>query len=260
MCLAIYKKEINHFNDFFLEFFYNFLIIKLGGGKITFKYRYKKQIIITIVIIVIIVILAILSIYFIKLYPQEKVSSEIKTNDNYISKEPDSQKEQYKVDIKGEVINPGIYTLDINSRVIDVINMAGGLSENANTTVINLSKKITDEMVIIIYSNEEVANFKKTKEIEEQVVRQCEQKDENALTNSACITPSKEETISSTNVSINNATKEELMTLPGIGESKAEEIIKYRSEHSGFTNVEQLKEISGIGESLFAKIKDHITL
>lgn len=251
------KRNKSFFNDFFLEFFYNFLIIKLGGGKITFKYRYKKQIIITIVVMV---VLTVFCISFIKLYPKEKKDSEIKTNDNLISKESDSEKEQYKVDIKGEVINPGIYTVNIDSRVIDVINMAGGLSGNANTTVINLSKKITDEMVIIIYSNEEVANFKKTKELEQQVIKQCEQKDENSLINSACITTSKEENNSTTNISINNATKEELMTLPGIGEAKAEEIIKYRSDRNGFTNIEELKEISGIGESLFAKIKEYITL
>ena len=243
---------------FFLEFFYDFIIIKLGGGKITFKYRYKKQIIITIVVII---FLTIFSVSFIKLFPKEKQDSEIKSNDNFISKESeDLEKEKYKVDIKGEVINPGIYTADINSRVIDIINMAGGLSENANTTVINLSKKITDEMVIIIYSNEEVADFKKTKELEQQVIKRCEQKDENALTNSVCITTSNEENMSTTIISLNSATKEELMTLPGIGEAKAEEIIKYRSEHNGFTNIEELKEISGIGESVFAKIKDYITL
>lgn len=254
------KRNKSFFNDFFLEFFYNFLIIKIGGGKITFKYRYKKQIIITVIVLA---VLTIFCISFIKLFSKEKtdnVDSEIKVNEELISKESDAKKEQYKVDIKGEVINPGIYTLDINSRVIDVINIAGGLSENANTTVINLSKKITDEMVIIIYSNEEVANFKKTKEIEQQVIKQCEQKDENSLINSACITTTIEENSSPANISINNATKEELMTLPGIGEAKAEEIIKYRSDHNGFTNIEELKEISGIGESLFAKIKDYITL
>ena len=66
----------------------------------------------------------------------------------------------FKVDIKGQVNNPGIYSLKEGSRVIDVIEASGGLTENANTTVINLSKKIEDEMVIIIYSNEEVNNFK----------------------------------------------------------------------------------------------------
>ena len=78
-------------------------------------------------------------------------------------KKADKNDDMYKVDIKGQVVNPGIYSLSINSRVIDVIEKAGGLTENADTTVINLSKKISDEMVIIIYSYEEVKEFGKTK-------------------------------------------------------------------------------------------------
>ena len=144
-----------------------------------------------------------------------------------------------------------------SSRVIDVIEKAGGLTKNANTTVINLSKKITDEMVIIIYSNEEVKNFAKTKEVEQQVQQYCIQKDEAALKNDACIT---ENTTTSSKVSINKATLEQLQTLPGIGEAKAKEIITYREQNGLFTTLEELKKISGIGESVFAKIKDYITL
>ena len=166
----------------------------------------------------------------------------------------------FKVDIKGQVNNPGIYSLKEGSRVIDVIEASGGLTENANTTVINLSKKIEDEMVIIIYSNEEVNNFSKTKEIEKQVIENCIKKDETSLQNDACINISNEE--SNTNnktININSATQEELMTLPGIGESKAKDIITYRSEKP-FTSIEDIKNVPGIGESLFAKIKENITI
>ena len=166
----------------------------------------------------------------------------------------------FKVDIKGQVNNPGIYSLKEGSRVIDVIEASGGLTENANTTVINLSKKIEDEMVIIIYSNEEVNNFSKTKEIEKQVIENCTKKDENSLKNDACINTSNEET--NTNniiININSATQEELMTLPGIGESKAKDIITYRTEKP-FTSIEDIKNVPGIGESLFAKIKENITI
>ena len=72
-----------------------------------------------------------------------------------------------KVDIKGEINKPGIYSLTPESRVIDVIEEAGGLTGNANTTVINLSKKITDEMVIIVYSNDQVKDFQNTKKLEQ---------------------------------------------------------------------------------------------
>lgn len=144
-----------------------------------------------------------------------------------------------------------------SSRVIDVIEKAGGLTENANTTVINLSKKVTDEMVIIIYSNDQVKDFAKTKEIEQQVQNNCLQKDENSLVNDACITTS---TNTSSKISINTATLEELQTLPGIGESKAKDIISYREANGSFTSVEDLLKVSGIGEAVLAKIKDYITI
>ena len=184
------------------------------------------------------------------------------TKELLVSKKEDTKKETssnetYKVDIKGEIINPGIYSLSSASRVIDVIEKAGGLTPNANTTVINLSKKIIDEMVIIIYSNEQVQNFAKTKEVEQQVQQYCIQPDNNALKNDACIT---ESTNTSSKVSINNATLEQLQTLPGIGASKAQDIINYRTEHGQFQSIEDLKNISGIGDSVFAKIKDYITL
>lgn len=112
-------------------------------------------------------------------------------------------------------------------------------------------------MVIIIYSNNEVKEFKKTKELESQVQQNCVQPNENALKNDACIT---EKANNSSKISINTATEEQLQTLPGIGESKAKDIINYRTENGPFTSIEDIKNVSGIGESLFAKIKDYITL
>ena len=145
------------------------------------------------------------------------------------------------------------------SRVMDVIETSGGLTENANTDVINLSKKIIDEMVIIIYSNAEVINFARTKEIEERVQNNCIKEDENSLQNDACINSETSSNKPQGKININTATKEELMTLTGIGESKANNIIKYRNEHR-FKSIEELKEITGIGESIFAKIKENITV
>ena len=133
--------------------------------------------------------------------------------------------------------------------------MAGGLTENADTSVLNLSKKIEDEMVIIVYSKQEVIDFKKTKEIEKQVEEKCKNSNE-TLINGACI---EIEEKTSTKVNINTASKEELMTLSGIGESKAEDIIKYR-EKEQFVSIEDIKKVSGIGDSLFAKIKENITV
>ena len=165
--------------------------------------------------------------------------------------------ELYIVDIKGEINSPGIYSLAKEKRVIDVINLAGGLTENADTSVINLSKKIIDEMVIIIYSKEEVKNFEKTKEQEQEINKKCNQKEENALQNDACITTVQQ---NSTKISINTANLEELMKLPGIGESKAKDIINYREKNGAFQSIEELKKVPGIGESTFASLKEDITL
>lgn len=235
--------------------------------KITFHYRYRKQILIAI-IITCLVLGTVGSYYYIrknkgtkkdKNTPQNaEIIIENKTED---SKEETNEENMYKVDIKGQVLQPGIYMLPPSSRVIDVITEAGGLTENANTTVLNLSKKITDEMVIIVYSNEEVSDFTKTKEQENIIWEKCRQKDENALKNDACICNSSNNLEDTKKlVSINTATIEELMTLPGIGEAKAQDIINYRNEQGPFQKLEDIKNISGIGESLFAKIKDSITL
>lgn len=174
-------------------------------------------------------------------------------------KEKSTEEEKYQIDIKGEVQNPGIYNLSKNARIYDAIQAAGGLTTEANTTVINLSKKIADEMVIIIYSNQEVKDFKKTKEQESRLLEQCRKKDSDALENNACIDdiPSKEQPAK---ISLNKATVEQLMTLPGIGETKATDIVNYRNEIGEFKNIEEIKNISGIGDSIFAKIKEYLTL
>ena len=165
--------------------------------------------------------------------------------------------EEYKVDIKGEVINPGIYTLKKYSRIIDCIELAGGLTENANTTVLNLSKKITDEMVIIVYSNAEVAEFKKTKELEKQVQDSGIQKNEDSLKNDACID---DDSSNTSLISINTATEDELSSLSGIGPSKAKQIVEYRTTNGPFKTIEDIKQVPGIGDSIFAQIKDYITI
>ena len=163
------------------------------------------------------------------------------------------------VDIKGEVITPGIYKLKKSSRVIDVIEKAGGLTQNADTTVINLSKKITDEMVIIIYSKQEVKNWIKTKQQEDYLQEKCKIPEEGKVENNDCIEDNKKEDTSQSKININTATKEELMTLPGIGDAKAEEIIAYRKSNS-FKTIEELKNVSGIGDTIYEEIKNHITV
>lgn len=227
-----------------------------GGDKITFHYRYRKQIIIASVLLLII---GITIYFFLTRKPTKTSKKEVEPIVNKKEEKKSSQEStiKYQVDIKGEVINPGIYTMDSSSRVIDVIKAAGGLTQNANTSVINLSKKITDEMVIIVYSNNEVEDFKKTKELEEQVSSKCKQNDKYGLENDACISS---DTKLESLISLNDATVADLIKLPGIGEAKANDIIAYRNEHGPFENIEDLKNVSGIGENLFAKIKDYLTI
>lgn len=153
--------------------------------------------------------------------------------------------------------------------MIDAINLAGGLAENADTININLSKKLTDEMYIVIYTKEEIYNYKKNNEESKEVKCasfECICPDVN---NNACITNNSnneqkedknENQAINGKVSINTATKEELMTLTGIGEAKADAIISYRNENGLFENIEDIKNVSGIGDSIFEKIKDNITL
>lgn len=230
----------------------------MGGENITFTYRHRKTIILGICFLTTTIILFFVFFFNKKTTPKKKNSSPLITKKEPVQ-ETKKQLEIFKIDIKGEINNPGIYEMPIDSRVIDVINKAGGLTENASTTVINLSKKISDEMVIIIYSNDQVIDFKNTKKEEASLIEKCQQKDDISLRNDACI---ENNTTDSSNklISINTATKEELMTLPGIGEAKAQEIIDYRTKNGNFNTIEDIKNISGIGESVFAKIKDYITI
>lgn len=220
----------------------------------TFHYRYRKQIILGVIIFL---VLCITTFFIVKnnLNTKKKTTTKKTIVEKKIEKKEEVN--YLEVDIKGEVLTPGIYRLKEGSRVIDVINAAGGLTENSNTTVINLSKKIVDEMVIIIYSNSQVEDFSKTKEIENQVIDYCNQVDENSLHNDACI--SKDNNTPTGKISINNATIEELMTLPGVGEAKAKSIIEYRNSNGPFTSIEDITKVSGIGDNLFAQIKEYIT-
>lgn len=229
----------------------------------SFHYRYRKQIVIGLLIVIIIGSIGGFVIYKYQTLPKEKTIDTVKVQKIKKKKKEETieKVEEYMVDIKGEVNNPGIYKLKKGSRIIDVVGEAGGLTESADTSVINLSKKITDEMVIIIYSRQEVENWVATKQQEEYLQKKCLLKEEGQVENDACIEEKteSEKKQPSAMVNINTATKEELMTLPGIGETKAEAIISYR-EKTPFQKIEDLKNVSGIGDSTFEEIKSNITV
>ena len=172
------------------------------------------------------------------------------------------KEEKIKVDIKGAVKNPGVYEINSNGRVADAIAISGGLTNDADTSIINLSKNLTDEMVIIIYTKEEVAEMLKGSTSIKYIEKECICPE---IENDACIDnviDNKPDTNTSNEqkVSLNSATIDELMQLPGIGEVKAKAIIAYREENGGFKSIEELLEVNGIGESTFNKIKDQLSL
>lgn len=162
------------------------------------------------------------------------------------------------VDIKGAVKKPGVYKINSDKKIIDVITMAGGLMENANTDNINLSRKVTDEMVIIIYTNEEVKNSNIVDTVIKVVDKECVCPN---IQNDGCINTEINDSITNVNktININTATLEELMSINGLGEAKAKAIIKYREENGYFKIIDDLLNVSGIGEALFEKFKEYIT-
>lgn len=157
------------------------------------------------------------------------------------------------VDVKGSVKKPGVYKIKENSRVTDAIEASGGLAKNANTRFINLSKLLHDGDVVVIYSNEEIEQAKKQETIVVETPCVCEE-----VKNDACY---KEETKDTNGkVNINTATLTELMTLTGIGESKAKLIIEYRTKNGNFKDIKDIMKVKGISETLFSKFKENITI
>lgn len=234
--------------------------------------KYYKYIIVGILLFLLIIILIFLIVFKDN---HKKVKKVVTEETNIVEKEREEPKEEiqkFKVDIKGEVNFPTVYELEEGSRVIDVINMAGGLTINADTSLINLSKKISDEMIIIIYSKEEIA-LQKEKAIKYEYTKEdciCPDNINEACIESKTETSNKEESNNKTNntveeetqkiININTATLEELQTLSGVGESKAKSIIEYREENGTFNTIEDIKNVSGIGDAMYEKIKDSITV
>ena len=205
------------------------------------EYIKNKKILLIIILGIILLISTML--YYIKDEREELEDITLLTTTKQIT----TKTEMIFVDIKGSVNKPGVYKFNINDRVIDAINKAGGLTKNANTNNINLSQKLTNEMVIYVYSDDEIkkGNNKLT------CNTLCEN---NIIEVNNCVENTNKDLIN-----INTATLEELLTLPGIGESKAKSIIEYREENK-FKNIEELMNVNGIGESLFEQIKNKITI
>lgn len=209
-------------------------------------------------------------IYFLNTKETNSLDSKIElekenTKDEKLEEETTTQECTVMVDVKGQVNQPGLYQLFCNSRVQDAILASGGALESADTSVLNLSKVLEDEMVIIVYSKDEVKSFSSIKEEVKKKEEKCE--NQTIIKNNACVTSEKivvednsTSSSSNTKISLNHATKEELLTLTGIGESKGNLIIEYRNQNGGFKTIEEIKNVKGIGDKMFEKIKDNITI
>lgn len=171
---------------------------------------------------------------------------------------------QMHIEIKGSVKNPGVFTVSDGSIINDAITLAGGFTEDAYTDNINLSKKLTDEMVIYVFSKSEYqknttsSSNSNTSSKENYYI-------DNALKNNVSIitsetNPSDSSSSNNTLININIAGVTELMELPGIGETKANNIISYRESNGYFKTIEDIKNVNGIGDSTFEQLKAYITV
>ena len=140
------------------------------------------------------------------------------------------------VDVEGAVNNPGLYELAPGSRVGDAVEMAGGMTDDALAHGVNRAAKLEDGMQVYVPSASE--------ETAPKVLTQ----------------PQSAESVPSGKVSLNSASASELQELPGIGPSLSQRIIDYRQENGGFSSVDDLKNVSGIGEVRFENLKDLICL
>lgn len=141
--------------------------------------------------------------------------------------------------ICGAVLHPDVYALPEGSRIYEVVEMAGGLLEEADVASVNQAEVISDGQMIRIYTYEESQNGLLSED------RTAEEKD---------VKPD------DGRVNINTASQSELMTLPGIGESKATAIVAYRESNGAFSSIEELMNIPGIKEGIFLQLKEHIKI
>lgn len=185
-----------------------------------------------------------------KNFQKNELIQEINQNEGNIDVQPISQVEETGifVDVGGEVKNPGLYELKGNARVNDAILAAGGVTGNADMEVVNLAYILSDEMKIIIPS------------------KAAKQENENITVHkeviSSGITVVEENNYGNSNgkININKAGKKDLESLTGIGSSIAERIIDYRKSNGNFNKIEEIKNVSGIGDAKYSAIKDEITV
>ena len=169
-----------------------------------------------------------------------------RTEKVYLTSETTEETEERKTDVQeteqeenpfcyvyvcGAVASPGVYMLKDGSRVYEVIQMAGGMTEEAAADAVNQAETVTDGQMLVVMTKEEAEAATSVQVAEESSL-----------------------------VNVNTATAEQLMTLPGIGQAKAASILAYREKNGAFSSVEDIKQIEGIKDGVYSKIKDSITV
>ena len=182
----------------------------------------------------------------------ENINEELAINNqisNTTNEADSSDKEKIVVHITGAVCNEGVYELDENSRIADVIKMAGGLKEDVDLKQINLAYMLEDGMKINIPSKDDKTTDNNIENDETYITKEDVTSSNNTNLNNKI-----------SKININTATQEELETLPGIGPSIATKIINFRKENGKFKKIVDIKNVNGIGESKFNKIKEFIKI
>lgn len=220
---------------------------------------YKKYLILVFCLL----LLAASTIAFFKLNNEKtEVEDNFIANNEIITKEVSEVAKQEEVklyfDIKGSVKKPGVYEFNQGDRIIDAINKAGGLTKNATTNNLNLSKKLTNEMVIYVFNKNELTTTKAFEQVNNDAECKCETIEVNNCVDKN--TTNESTNSETTKININTDSKEKLMTISGIGSSKADAIIEYRTKNGNFKTTEDIINVSGISKTIYDKIKDTITV
>lgn len=170
---------------------------------------------------------------------EKKENSSEQSEDEIQDEKTDKLEDSSKIYVYvcGAVNSPGVYELEDGARIYEAIVCAGGLRDDADKNYVNQAQILSDGEQIYIPTEEEAA--------QEHLISKTEQVSDTTVDG---------------RVDINTATKEELMTLSGIGESRAESILAYRQIHGMFQDIEELMNVEGIKEGIFQKIKDSITV
>ena len=224
--------------------------------EVILEFLKRKEVII---IIILFILFLIFGGFFLFSYvnKEEFICNELSINKEKANEDNDDK--LINLEVKGEVKNPGVYSLKEDSIIKDVIELCGGFTSNANTNNINLSMKVKDEMVIFIYKK---SVYKKVNKVDTGCksngydISKCVEKKESIIESGNKNITSNETKL----ININTASINELTTLSGIGKSKAEAIITYRQNNGLFKSIEDIMKVSGIGKSTYEKFKANITI